>query len=233
LSAVPATDRLTWASSSTSENPGWLAGEDLYAFGSNKNLSLGFADQDDRQFPERVHIQRPDHLLHRFHQSYLERVGADVPATQDLAKIPTLVRNKPLLIRDVVLSKLHSAVLTADPVSNLYVCGVGRGGRLGLGDENTRFTYTTVQGPLADKRIVQVALGQNHTMAVDSNGCLWTWGSNAQSQLGYTLPPPPTKDQDPISTVPRQVAVLLGQERWPVGSHGRRLTLPRVPADPS
>ncbi|KAL2266049.1 hypothetical protein VTJ83DRAFT_5401 [Remersonia thermophila] len=200
------------SSNSSGENPGGLAGEDLYAFGSNKNLSLGFADEDDRHFPERVSLRRPEDLVHQFYRTHLQQVGEDAPVSQDLARIPTLVRNPPLLIRDVVLAKLHSAVLTEDPVSNLYVCGVGRGGRLGLGDENTRFTYTPVQGPLADKRIVQVALGQDHSMAVDSSGSLWTWGRNAQCQLGYALPPPPTKDQDPISTVPRQVFGPLKKE---------------------
>jgi hypothetical protein len=116
------------------------------------------------------------------------------------------------MIRDVVLSKFHSAVLTADPVSNLYVCGIGRGGRLGLGDENTRFTYTPVQGPFADRRVVQIALGQNHSMAIDDSGALWTWGNNAQYQLGYALPEPVKKDEDPISTVPRQVFGPLKKE---------------------
>ncbi|AEO64356.1 uncharacterized protein THITE_2110432 [Thermothielavioides terrestris NRRL 8126] len=188
------------------------AGEDLYAFGSNRNLSLGFGDEDDRQFPERVHLNRPDDLLRRFHRDYLQAVGADGPPSQDVAKIPALVLYRPLMIQDVVLSKLHSAVLTADPVSNLYVCGIGRGGRLGLGDENTRFTYTPVQGPFADRRVVQVALGQNHSMAIDDTGALWTWGNNAQCQLGYTLPEPVKKDEDPISTVPRQVFGPLKKE---------------------
>ncbi|KAK4126872.1 hypothetical protein N657DRAFT_668872 [Parathielavia appendiculata] len=188
------------------------AGEDLYAFGSNKNLSLGFGDEDDRQFPDRVHLKRPDYLLRRFHREYLQAAGLDDPASQDLSKVPTLVLNRTLLIQDVVLSKLHSAVLTTDPVSNLYVCGIGRGGRLGLGDENTRFTYTPVQGPLADKRVVQVALGQNHSMAIDDTGALWTWGSNAQCQLGYALPEPAKKNEDPISTVPRQVFGPLKKE---------------------
>lgn len=116
------------------------------------------------------------------------------------------------MIQDVVLSKLHSAVLTADPVSNLYVCGVGRGGRLGLGDENTRFTYTPVQGPFTDKRVVQVALGQNHSMAIDDTGALWTWGSNAEYQLGYVLPEPAKKGEDAVSTVPRQVFGPLKKE---------------------
>ncbi|KAK4172500.1 hypothetical protein QBC36DRAFT_349506 [Triangularia setosa] len=187
-------------------------GEDLYAFGSNRNLSLGFGDEDDRQYPERVFLKRPDHLLQRFYNEYLEEIGAQRPASQELAKIPALVVNRPLMIQDVVLSKLHSAVLTTDPVSNLYICGVGRGGRLGLGDENTCFTYVPVQGPFVDRKVVQVALGQNHTMAVDDTGALWTWGSNAQSQLGYALPAPARKDEEPISTIPRQVFGSLKKE---------------------
>ncbi|KAH6842775.1 hypothetical protein B0I37DRAFT_356812 [Chaetomium sp. MPI-CAGE-AT-0009] len=188
------------------------AGEDLYAFGSNRNLSLGFGDEDDRQFPERVYLKRPDDLLRRFYREYLQTTGEGRPASQDLSKIPALVLNRPLMIQDVVLSKLHSAVLTADPVSNLYVCGIGRGGRLGLGDENTRFTYTPIQGPFIDKKVVQIALGQNHSMAVDDTGALWTWGSNAQYQLGYALPEPAKKDEDPLSTVPRQVFGPLKKE---------------------
>ncbi|EAA31161.2 hypothetical protein GE21DRAFT_8820 [Neurospora crassa] len=187
-------------------------GEDLYTFGSNRNLTLGLGDQDDRQFPERVYLERPAHLLQRFYNEYLESAGLEGSTAQNLRDIPALVLNRPIVIEDVVMSKLHSAVLTTDPVSNLYVSGVGRGGRLGLGDENTRFKFTPVQGPLGDKKIIQVALGQNHTMALDESRALWTWGSNAHSQLGYTLPEPTKKDEDPISTTPRQVFSSLKKE---------------------
>ncbi len=132
--------------------------------------------------------------------------------SHNLDEVPTLIRNRPLFIQDVVLSKLHSAILTTDPMSNLYVCGVGRGGRLGLGDENTRFGFEPVQGGLFDKKIVQVALGQNHTMAVTSNGELWTWGSNVFSQLGFVLPPPSKPDEEPVSTTPRQIFGPLKKE---------------------
>ncbi|KAL1899776.1 hypothetical protein Sste5346_002642 [Sporothrix stenoceras] len=192
-------------------------GEDLFFFGSNKNLTLGLGDGDDRQFPERVYLKRPDHLVHRFYEEHLEATKqldqVDVPSPSDgIEIVPALIQGRPLLIHDVVLSKLHSAILTADPVSNLYMCGIGRGGRLGLGDENTRFSFEPVQGPFTDRKIVQVALGQNHSMAVTDNGELWTWGVNTFSQLGYALPPSPKRDEDPMTATPRQVFGPLRKE---------------------
>lgn len=189
-------------------------GSELFAFGSNKNLTLGLGDEDDRQFPERVYLQRPDHLLQRFYDEYLEQASIDLPTSRShsIDEIPTLTRFKDLSVQDVVLSKYHSAIITTDPVSNLYVCGVGRGGRLGLGDENTRFTYTPVQGGLANKKVVQAALGQNHTMIITDNGELWNWGSNANSVLGYSLPEPVNKGEEPFITTPRQVFGPLKKE---------------------
>lgn len=185
-------------------------GGELYVFGSNKNLSLGVGDEDDRLAPVRVLLQRPSQLLDRFHQTHLEDRG--VESSLSLNKIPTLVSNRPLVIQDVAMSKLHTAVLTTDPVSNLYMCGVGRFGRLGLGDEHTQFKFVPVQGPFADRKVHQVALGQNHSMAVAGNGELWTWGSNSDSQLGYILPPPVRSDGEPMSPTPRQVFGSLKKE---------------------
>ncbi|GJN71966.1 hypothetical protein PLICBS_006037 [Purpureocillium lilacinum] len=188
-------------------------GGEFFVFGSNKNLSLGVGDGDDRQFPERILLHRPDQLLHRFHQAYLEEHDLDSSQSlPELEGIPTLIRNRPLIIQDVAMSKLHTAVVTTDPVSNLYVCGVGRSGRLGLGDENTQFKFVPVQGPFSDRKVRHVALGQNHSMAVAGNGELWTWGSNADSQLGYSLPAPARSDEEPVSLTPRQVFGPLKKE---------------------
>ncbi|PQK17386.1 hypothetical protein BB8028_0007g05810 [Beauveria bassiana] len=188
-------------------------GDELFVFGSNRNMSLGVGDEDDRQYPERIHLWRPDGLLRKFYESYLGEEDAEsVASSLEIEDIPILVRSRPLVIQDVVLSKLHSAVLTTDPVSNLFIAGLGRGGRLGLGDENTKFKFVSVQGPLADKKIHQVALGQNHTMAIAGNGELWTWGLNSDSQLGYALPPPTRADEEPMSLVPRQVFGTLKKE---------------------
>ncbi|CAJ2505099.1 Uu.00g124930.m01.CDS01 [Anthostomella pinea] len=191
-------------------------GEEVFTFGSNKNFSLGLGDEDDRQFPERIFLKRPDHLVHYFHDQYLQgqrrQPGMGDSISRDIWEVPALIRNRPLIIQDVVLSKLHSAILTTDPISNLYICGIGRGGRLGLGDENTRFSFMPVQGGLLDRKVTQVALGQNHSMAITSSGELWTWGSNTYSQLGFVLPAPLKPDEEPISTTPRQVFGPLKKE---------------------
>ncbi|KAH7019345.1 hypothetical protein EDB80DRAFT_197598 [Ilyonectria destructans] len=190
-----------------------IDGDELFVFGSNKNMSLGVGDEDDRHYPERIHLNRPEHLLRRFYHSHLAQNDVEASTSlPDLDEIPILVQNPPLVIQDVALSKLHTAILTTDPVSNLYICGVGRGGRLGLGDENTQFKFVPVQGPFVDRRVRHIALGQNHTMAVAGNGELWTWGLNSNSQLGYVLPPPMKADEEPMSLTPRQVFGSLKKE---------------------
>ena len=111
------------------------------------------------------------------------------------------------------LSKLHSAILTTDPESNLYMCGFGPGGRLGTGDETTRFSYVPIEeGALAGKKVCKIALGQNHSLAVTSDGSLMSWGTNTYGQLGYTLPRPALKDEEPICSTPRQIFGPLKRE---------------------
>ncbi|KAI2628270.1 hypothetical protein GGS21DRAFT_528492 [Xylaria nigripes] len=192
-------------------------GEEIFMFGSNNNLSLGVGHEDDRQYPERIYLERPEHLIHYHYDQQLTKEEnhpvSDGSSSRNVTDIPTLIQNRPLVIQDVVLSKFHSAILTTDQFSNLYMSGLGRGGRLGLGDETTKLSFTPVQGGLADKKVTAVALGQNHSLAVTSEGELWSWGSNTYSQLGYMLPLPVKPDEEPVSTTPRQVFGPLKKER--------------------
>ncbi|KAF9700034.1 hypothetical protein EKO04_001198 [Ascochyta lentis] len=202
-----------------------LGGDEVYTFGSNKNVTLGFGDQDDRAYPERVVLRRPDHLLQRFYKEDRERhnqfwtaMGVAVQDTglrtpKGTVDLPTHIRNTPIVIQDVQMSKLHTAVLTTDPVSNLYMCGHGTGGRLGIGSETTSYQFTCVEGGgLGQKKIAAVALGQNHTLAITDEGEIFSWGNNAFGQLGYSLPKPSLKDDDPISTSPLQIFGPLKRE---------------------
>lgn len=205
--------------------PVLLNGDEVYTFGSNKNVTLGFGDQDDRQFPERIVLRRPDHLLQRFSHEHrarqnqywtsmgflLQDFGPLQP--KGVVDLPTHIRNTPIVIQDVQMSKLHTAVLTTDPISNLYMCGHGPGGRLGTGSETTRYQFTCIEGGgLSHRKVAAVALGQNHTLAITDDGEIYSWGNNAYGQLGYALPKPALKDDDPISTIPRQVFGPLKRE---------------------
>ncbi|KAL1982094.1 hypothetical protein VTN96DRAFT_1749 [Rasamsonia emersonii] len=190
-----------------------LHADEVFTFGSNKNLTLGLGDEDDRQFPERISVERPEHLLQRFYREREEvrssRREHDQSASQDIGcptDLPAVIRNKPVVFQDVVMSKLHTAVLTDDPESNLFMCGFGPGGRLGTGDEATRFSFVCIEtGALAGKKIVSVALGQDHSIAISEQGEVFTWGSNKYGQLGYNLPRTSTKNDTPIQTTPRQI----------------------------
>ena len=206
------------------ENPGLasqtkLEGDEVYMFGSNKNLNLGFGDEDDRQYPERVTLRRPDHLCssvshHQRQPSGEQGFEASSRRLPSGGKpMPVSARYKPLAIRDVVISKFHTAIVTADELANLYVCGYGAGGRLGTGDEATRFTFVCVDGGgLAPKRVIGVGLGQNHTLAVTSDGAVFTWGTNTHGQLGYALAQPNPGDDGLVQASPRRLLGPLKRE---------------------
>jgi alpha-tubulin suppressor-like RCC1 family protein len=196
-----------------------LAGDEIYTFGSNQNVTLGFGDEDDRQHPERITLRRPDHLYFRFYREHLEAVSSLGHPVEPRVKfewvsdLPSIIRDKPICILNVHMSKLHTAILTDDPESNLYVCGHGPGGRLGVGDETTRYQYVCVEGgALARKKIVTVALGQNHTLALSDQGEIFSWGSNGFGQLGYDLPKVSGRNEEPIQNSPRQIFGPLKRE---------------------
>ena len=197
-----------------------IDGDEVFFFGSNKNFTLGFGDEDDRQFPERIYLKRPEELLRRLHHEYVAHnpgPGAQArgesrsPTQTD--QLPAIIQYCPVVIQDVQLSKLHSAVLTTDPEANLYMCGFGKGGRLGSGDQATRFGFICVRGGgLSSRKVIHVALGQNHTIAISSEGETFTWGNNGHGQLGYAPNTPTTTDKEPIQLLPRQVFGPLKRE---------------------
>ena len=197
-----------------------IDGDEMYTFGSNKNLNLGFGDEDDRQFPERINLNRPPHLLRRLYREHIASFPRDSSSNAERplnssspSALPALVQFKPIKIQDVQLSKLHTAVLTTDPEANLYMCGFGPGGRLGTGDTLTRFNFTSIHGGgLANAKVLSVGLGQNHSLAITANGEVHSWGSNAYGQLGYATASSNPTDESPVQLLPRQIFGALKRE---------------------
>ncbi|KAI5299736.1 hypothetical protein KEM55_001816, partial [Ascosphaera atra] len=201
-----------------------VEGDEVFTFGSNKNFSLGLGDHDDRQFPERASVVRPDELLHRFYREHQQRKlhqrgtaahHEEIEDATSVQDIPMVVRSRPIHYQDVVMSKLHTAILTSDPTSNLYMTGFGPGGRLGTGDQGTRFSFVCIDsGGLTGKRVVSVALGQDHSIAITDRGEIFTWGTNKYGQLGYSVPHArgAVNDNVPVQTSPRQIFNPLKKE---------------------
>src|SRR5690606_31816955 len=121
-------------------------------------------------------------------KSYVKsRASSEFKRETEERVLDALTMFDPIRVLDIQMSKLHSALLTTDKSNNLFVCGVGQGGRLGLGDNfGTQFTFKNVRN-IGDgnSRVEKAALGLDHTLVVMSNGTVYSWGSNKCGQLGY------------------------------------------------
>ncbi|KAG6840585.1 hypothetical protein C0991_005725 [Blastosporella zonata] len=168
---------------------------ELYTWGANRNAALGFADGGDRLHPDQVNIQKKD--------------------TDIDAEISHLVsRFFPVYVRQVQMSKLHTAVITSESGGNLRLCGLGSGGRLGPG-QHTQYSLKPLQQ--LTHTIVSVALGQDHTLALTKTGEVLSWGLNRFSQLGYIIEGPAAgesfgKTDEPIQVTPRKILGPLRKE---------------------
>ena len=63
--------------------------------------------------------------------------------------------------------------------------------------------------PLDGSRIVQVACGQHHTVALDHLGRLWTFGDNTYGQLGRTIVMESAPDETPKTKMTRDLVPRL------------------------
>ena len=83
----------------------------------------------------------------------------------------------------VACGECHTLVLSGN--GKIYSFGFGRWGQLGHGDTQDRLTPTHIEAPFEGKVIEQVACGRTHSMALSSEGVLYTWGSNKKFKLGH------------------------------------------------
>jgi alpha-tubulin suppressor-like RCC1 family protein len=78
----------------------------------------------------------------------------------------------------------HTLVVTQN--GHVYVCGLEKGGRLGLGDDQPQQCPLPrrILGALQRRRVVAVAAAENHSLCVTREGHVYAWGSNRFGQLG-------------------------------------------------
>lgn len=144
---------------------------ELFTWGANRNATLGLGDGNDRVHPEHVQL----------YPTYKGKSSSQLLSS----------------IVQVKMSRLHTAVVTNDPMDNVRVCGFGLGGRLGQ-TQHTQYDFIPMQ---ISQKIVKVALGQDHTLALTESGEVTSWGLNRFSQLGYAV-----ESADPIQPTARKIA---------------------------
>ena len=74
--------------------------------------------------------------------------------------------------------------LAVDKKGNIWGCGVNRSGELGNGDTSNSWYPSRVLLPRNTASAVQVSAGDEYSLAVDTNGNAWAWGSNEKGELG-------------------------------------------------
>ncbi|KAL4443784.1 hypothetical protein ABPG75_011521 [Micractinium tetrahymenae] len=85
------------------------------------------------------------------------------------------------MVTQVICGRYHTLCVTA--TSQVYAWGRNSSGQLGLGDTVDRRGPTLVEGLWA-LPVQQLAAGEAHSVALTSNGFLFTWGGNDSGQLG-------------------------------------------------
>ena len=103
--------------------------------------------------------------------------------TEESLHVPYLITAlQQIPIMSVALGKRHSLFLTEENM--VLSCGNGQFGQLGLGSiEDARLTPVLIQGLHS---ITQIAAGDYHSMALNKDGLLHSWGSGSWGKLGVS-----------------------------------------------
>eukprot|EP00299_Pterocystis_sp_00344_P015996 c8002_g1_i4.p1 GENE.c8002_g1_i4~~c8002_g1_i4.p1 ORF type:complete len:245 (+),score=48.93 c8002_g1_i4:636-1370(+) len=107
-------------------------------------------------------------------------LGNTSPNTQ-IGVIPSLARENMVM---AAAGAHHTLLLTEN--GEVFSFGCNLNGELGLGSTTTE-SYVTIPNlvsSLLGVRIVKIACGAHHSVAVSDKGQLYAWGCNAHGQLG-------------------------------------------------
>ena len=110
-------------------------------------------------------------------------------------------------IQKVACAQTYSTFLIDD--GRVFVCGTSTDGGLGFGSKITVCPFICIINALEGTRMTQICCGQYHTLSIDEEGHVWSWGYNANGELGQghknnnkALPKPiPYFIENNISTV--------------------------------
>ncbi len=111
------------------------------------------------------------------------------------SSVPVQVRGSKGYLKSIKAIATHgSHVLALDINGQVWSWGDNSAGQAGDGDYHTYpVSYPRLvmdkngEQPLSN--IIQISTGKLHTLALDEDGTVWSWGSNAFGQLDESIPP--------------------------------------------
>ena len=110
--------------------------------------------------------------------------NSSVPVAVKIAGTPLAGKT----IVQIAAGANHNMVLTSDGA--VYTWGWNYHGQLGNNtktNSNTIVAVQTIGTPIAGKKIVKIAAGQGHSLALTDDGMVYTWGRNDTGQLGNNV----------------------------------------------
>jgi alpha-tubulin suppressor-like RCC1 family protein len=176
----------------------WLidqyVGESLFVWGLNSTVQLGVLDPADRSFPVTTFAGGTDWKQVSAGNNHTTAIKTDgtlwtwgVGTSGQLGTNDTTTRSTPVTTfaggtnwKQVSAGTFHTTAIKTD--GTLWTWGSGSVGQLGNFSTITRsFPVTTFAGGTDWK---QVSAGLFHTVAIKTDGTLWTWGYGGYGQLG-------------------------------------------------
>ncbi|MEM7393433.1 MAG: hypothetical protein AAF492_13900, partial [Verrucomicrobiota bacterium] len=177
----------------------------VYAWGDNRRGQLGIGSRVDRPLP--VAVRGPENddwpqsivaigagnafslalddrgRVWSWGDNYYGQLG---DGTKRRRRFPVLVSGGAFSMGVAISAgRSHALALKAD--GTVWSWGDNRRGQLGDGTRQKRKRPVPVIGPEGAgvlSRIVLIAAGGDHNLALDEEGRLWSWGSNASGALG-------------------------------------------------
>jgi alpha-tubulin suppressor-like RCC1 family protein len=209
---IPALDQVLFQSACNGETHACLATDtgDLYCMGSNYNGQHGQNDYVDRTWPAFVSPMRKIGSVKSVacgngftvvitengtgycmgangngEQAHGDTKMRPVPMAIDFPQpVEAGATAPPKPIFNLARAG-QSHVLALTTTGELWGWGLNDWGQLGLGDQETRFMPVMLGWFVRRKiRIAKVECGDAHSLAIDSDGNLYTWGLNFNGQLG-------------------------------------------------
>lgn len=196
----------------------------LYVFGSNKELLLGMTTKSSTVSTPTLNVSLSDYPDIEIYPSdgfCLALIGGQIygwgrNSASRLLDCPSKVTDPMPIAEDLSgITKLavgNNHVLALNNKNEVYVWGANSTGQLGV-----NYSVNTVSEPdmleiynrkneLETNAFSDIAAASNHSMAVDTNGKLWVFGSNSDGQLGTSS----TRIKTPTSVASDVRSVFAG-----------------------